>query len=135
MAPTGALFGSQHCSENSAEALENNARNTPSKETQFRQLQINFIHNKGIVTRFRRHHFQALPSSTTLPHSTWDHADNKALLQPKDIRELGHRGKHMISATEVIVDLKCSPLCNSQDRSHHLLVCLEFLLHYLETIQ
>jgi len=46
-----------------------------------------FILHPGIVTRLRSHHFQALPSFTTLPHSTWHQASNQALVgQLKDIR-------------------------------------------------
>jgi len=89
----------------------------------------------GIVTPLRRHHFQALPSSTTLPHTTRHQAHNQACRQAKDMRLMGHRGKDTISLKEVMVDLKCSPLSNSQDRGRHLQAHLEYLQHRPETIQ
>ena len=48
---------------------------------------------------------------------------------------MGHRGKHLISPKEDMVDLKCSPLSNSQDMGRHLQAHLECLQHRLETIQ
>ena len=48
---------------------------------------------------------------------------------------MGHRGKHMISPKEDMVDLKCSPLCNSQDMGRHLQAHVESLQLRLETIQ
>jgi len=82
--------------------------------------QITFILHWGIVTSLRSHHLLALPSSTTMPHSTWHQAHNQALVQPKDIWVIGHCGKHMISPKEVMVDLKCSLLSNTQEMGHHL---------------
>jgi len=96
---------------------------------------IQFILHYGICTHRRSHHLQALPSSTTMPHSTWHQASNQALLQPKDIRVMGHCGKHMIAAKEVMVDFKCSPLSNSQDMGRHLQLQYKCLQHPLETIQ
>jgi len=52
--------------------------------------QINFFHHLGTVTRLRSHHFQALPSPTNRPHSTWHQARNQAQVQPKDIQVMGH---------------------------------------------
>jgi len=97
--------------------------------------QIKFILHRCIVTRLCSHHLQTLPSSTTMPHSTWHQAQNRALVQPKDIRVMGHRGKHMITPMEVMVDLKCSPLSNAHYMGPHLQVHLECLQHWLETIQ
>jgi len=97
--------------------------------------QIKFIHHQGIVTRPRSHHFQALPRSTTVHHSTWHQAHNQALVQSNDIRVMGHCGQHMISPKEVTVDFKCSPLSNSQDMGCHLQPHLEYLQHSLKTIQ
>jgi hypothetical protein len=48
---------------------------------------------------------------------------------------MDHHGKDTISTKEVIVDLQCSPLSNSQDRGHHLQAHLECLQHRLKTIQ
>jgi len=99
---------------------------------------INFIHHhnqQGIVNRLCSYHFQALPSSTSRLHSTWHQVHNQALVQPKDIRVIGHRGKHMISPKEDMVDLKCSPLSNSQDMCRHLQVHHKCLQRCLETIQ
>jgi len=60
--------------------------------------QINFIHHRGIVSHLRNHHFQALPSSPTLSHPIWHEVRNQALVvQPKDIRVMGHRGKDITS--------------------------------------
>jgi len=97
--------------------------------------QIKFILHWGIVTRPCSHHFQALPSSTTMPHSTWHQAHNQALVQPKNIRVMGHCVKYMISPKEVMVDLKCFPLSNSQAMSRYLQAYLECLLHRLKAIQ
>jgi len=97
--------------------------------------EIEFILHQGIVPRLRSPHLHTLPSSTTMPHSTWHQAHNQALVQPKNIRVVGHRGKHMISRKEVIVDLKCSPLRNSQDTGRNLQVHPECLQLRLETIQ
>jgi len=97
--------------------------------------QINFILLWGIVTLLCGHHFQPRRSSTTVPHATWHQAHNKALLQPKDIRVMGHCGVHMISPKEVLVELKCSSHSNSQDMSHQSQVNLECLLHRLEAIK
>jgi len=96
---------------------------------------INSIHHRGIVTSLPSHHFNALCSSTTLPHSTWHQACNQALVQPKDILDIGYSGKDTTSPKEVMVDLKCYPLSNSQDRSCHLQIHLKCLQHRLETIQ
>jgi len=96
---------------------------------------INFIHCRGIVTRLCSHHFQALPTSTTLPHSTWHQAHHQALGQSKNIEVMGHRGKHMISPKAGTVDLKCSPLSSSQNLRRHLQAHLNCLQHRLETIQ
>jgi len=97
---------------------------------------INFIHHHpGIVTRLCSLHFQVLPSSTTRHHSTWHQTHSQALVRPKNIRVMGHRGKHMISTKEDMVEHKCSPLSNSQNMGRHLQVHLEWLQHRLETIQ
>ena len=48
---------------------------------------------------------------------------------------MGHHGNLMISPTEVMVDLECSPLSNSLDMGRHLEAHLEVLQHRLETIQ
>jgi len=66
---------------------------------------MKFIHHQGIVTCLRSHHFQALCCSSTLPHSTWQEAHNQALVQPKNIRVMGHRGKDTTSPEELMVDL------------------------------
>jgi len=97
---------------------------------------INFLHHQVIVSCPRRHHFQALPSSTTLPHSTWHQVHNQALVvQPKDIRVMGHRGKETTSPKEDILDLKCFRLTNLQDRGRHLQAHLKCLQHWLGTFQ
>ena len=97
--------------------------------------QINFILPLGMVTCLCRQHFQALPSSTNMPHSTWHQVQNQAPVQSKDTRVMGHCGKHMISPKEVMVDLKCSPLNNSQDRGCQLQAHFALLQHCLKTIQ
>jgi len=99
---------------------------------------INYIHphhHQGIVTHLRSHHLQALPSSTTRLHSIWHQAHNQALVQPENIRVMGHRGKDMISPKEVMADLKCSPLNNLQDMGPHRQEHLECFQHRLETFQ
>jgi hypothetical protein len=48
---------------------------------------------------------------------------------------MGHCGKHMISPQEVKVDLKCSPISNSQDMGRHPQPHLECLQYRLKTIQ
>jgi len=96
---------------------------------------INFIHHWGTGTHLHCHHFQVLPSSTTLPHSAWHQAYNQAVGQPNDNRVMGHRGKHVPSPEVVMLDHKCSPLSNSQDKSHNLQAHLECLQHCLEIIQ
>jgi len=95
---------------------------------------IKFIVHRGLVTHPRSYHFQALSSSTTMPHSTWHQTHNQALVQPKDIRVMGHHSKHMISLKKVMVDLKCSSLSNSQNMGRHLQVHLEWLQHSFKTI-
>jgi hypothetical protein len=57
------------------------------------------------------------------------------MVQPKDIRVMGHCGKHMISPKEDMVDLKCSSLSDSQDMACHCQAHLKCLQHRLETIQ
>jgi len=96
---------------------------------------INFIHHSSIVTGLRKHDFQALTISTTLPHSTRDQAHNQTQLQPKDIGVMGHRGKDTIPSKEVMVDLKCSPLSNSQHRGCQLQADLGCLKHHLKMMQ
>jgi hypothetical protein len=91
-------------------------------------------HQQGIVTRLHRHHFQALPSSTTLPYSSWYQAQNQAQWQHKNIRSMGDRGKDTISPKEVVVDIKCSHLSNSHQRGRHLQEHLECLQNHPETI-
>jgi len=95
--------------------------------------QINFLHHQGIVNHLCSLHFQALPSSTTLPHLTWHQARNEALVQLNDIWAMGHLGQDTISSKKVMVDLKCSPLSNSPDRGHHLQGHLKSLQHRLES--
>jgi len=97
--------------------------------------QIYFIHHQGIVNRLHSHHFQALPSSATLPHSAWHQPHNQAVVQPKNIRVISHHGKDMTSPMEGMVKLKCSPLNNSQIRRHHLQGHLDCLQYRLETFQ
>jgi len=98
---------------------------------------INFIlHQQGIVTLLCSHHFQVLPSSTTLPDSTWNQALNHALVvQPKDIIVMRHRGKDTTCPKKDIVDPKSSPLSNSQGRGRHRQAHLKCLQHWLETFQ
>jgi len=98
---------------------------------------INFIHHhdQGIVTSLRSHHFPALPSSSTMFDSTWHQDQNHALVRHKDIWDMGHCGKHIISPKEDKVDLKCSPLSKSQDMGHYLQAQLECLQDRKETIQ
>jgi len=136
MAPSCELFGSQQHLEGNVGASNNNDGNRARKDTQFGNPRIKFILHRGIVTRLRSHHFQALPSFTTLPHSTWHQASNHALVvQPKDIRVMGHRGKDTTSPKVAMVDLKCSPLGNSPDRGRHFQAHLKFLQPQLATIQ
>ena len=96
---------------------------------------IIFIHHQGIVTRLPSHHFQLLPRSPSLPHSTWQQAHNQAPVQPKDIWVMGHHGKGMFSPKAVMVHLKCSPLSSSQNLLRHLQSHLECLQHRVITIQ
>jgi len=96
---------------------------------------INFIYYWGMVTCVPSNHFQACPRSITLPDSTWHQAYNTAPVKPKDFQVIGHYGKHMISPMVVMVDLKCSPLSNSQDMGHHLQMHLKCSQHCLEIIQ
>jgi len=96
---------------------------------------INFLHHRGIVTHLPSLHFQALPSSTTMPHSTWHQAHNQALVQPKDMQVMGHCGKHTTSPKQVLVDHKCSTLSDSPDRGRHFQAYFECLQHCLETFQ
>jgi len=97
---------------------------------------IKFIPHRGIVTHLRSYHFQALPSFTTLPHSTWHQARNQTLVvQPQDIRVMGHLGKDTTSPNVAMVDLKGSPFSKSPDRDSHLLAHLKSFQHRLETIQ
>jgi len=97
--------------------------------------QIKCIVHRDIATRVRSHHFQALPSFNTMPHSTWHQAHNQAQEQHKDIQIMGHHGKHIISPKEVMVDLKCSLLSNSQDMGRHLQAHLECLQQCHDWIQ
>jgi len=135
MAPSGGLFGSQQCPDTNVGAANNNAGNTPSKDSQFGQQSNNFIHHQGVVTRLHSFHRQTLPSSTTLPHSTWQQAHTKALLQPRNIRVIDHLGNNTTSPKEVMVDLKWFPLSNSHGRGHHHQAHLECLQQHLETFQ
>jgi hypothetical protein len=48
---------------------------------------------------------------------------------------MGNGGKHMISSKEVMVDLKCSSLSNSQDVGHPLQAYLKCLHHHVTIIQ
>ena len=48
---------------------------------------------------------------------------------------MSHRGKDSISPKVDMVDLKCSPLRNSQDMDRHLQAHLECLQLHLNTIQ
>ena len=48
---------------------------------------------------------------------------------------MGHHGKHMISREDIMVDLRCSPLNNSQHMGRYLQAHLEGLQHHLSTIQ
>jgi hypothetical protein len=99
--------------EDNEETLDNNAGNQASKDTHNLDTPpINSLHHLGIVTHFRRHHFWALSSSTTLPHSTSHQAPNQAQLQPKHIQVMGRGGKNTISPKEIMVDLKCFPIGN-----------------------
>jgi len=75
---------------------------------------INFIKPRGQVTDIRSHHFHALPTYTTLPHSIYHVAHNQALVQPKYIWVIGHRCKHMISPNEIMVDLTSSALTSAK---------------------
>ena len=135
MAATGGLFGSQQCPEDDVGSSDDNGGYTSGKDTQFGPHANQFHPAPGYSYQLYGHHFQALPSSTTRLHSTWHQAHNQALVQPKDNLIMGHRGKHMISPKEDMVDLKCSPISNWQDMGGHLQPQLECLQHCLETIQ
>jgi len=97
------------------------------------QIKVNL--HQGIVTGLRSHHFQALPSFSTIPHSPWHQAHNQVLVQHNDIWVMGHCGKHMISPKELMVDLKYSPLSNSQGMGRHLQAHLRCIQHALKIIQ
>jgi len=107
----------------------------PAKTLNLGNPQIYSILQWGIVTSFCSHHFEVLPGSITMPHSTWHQVHNQALVQPNDIWVIGHRGKHMISPNEVMVDLKCFPLSNSQDMGHPSHGHLECHQQHLKTNQ
>jgi len=96
--------------------------------------QISLIPHQGTVTLLCIHNFQALPSSTTLPQSTWLQAHNTAPVQPKDIWVVAWRGRDTISPKQVMVDIKCYSLSNSQDKGRHLLVYSKLLQQHLWTI-
>ena len=57
------------------------------------------------------------------------------MVQPKDITDMGHRGKDTTSHKVAMVDLKCSPLSNLSNRERHLQLDLECHQYLLETIQ
>jgi len=98
--------------------------------------QINFIHHHpAIVNHLGSHHLQVFPRSTTRPHSTSQHAHNHALVQPKDIEVMDHRGKPMISPKEDMLHLKYFPLSNSHEMGRHLQAHVKCLQHSLETMQ
>jgi len=96
-------------------------------------LQINFLQHQGIVTHLHRLHFQAPPSSNTIPLLLWNQAHNPALVQLKDMRVMCRRDKNTIAPKVAMVDVKCPPLRNSPSRGHHLHVHHECLQRFLET--
>jgi hypothetical protein len=99
-------------------------------------LQIIFLHHWGIVTHLCCHHFKELPSSTTLPNSTGDQAQNEALVcHPNDIGVMGHHGNDMTSPKKHMVDPKCSHRSNPQDRGRHLPAHLKCPQHRMEPFQ
>ena len=72
MAAPGGLFGSQQRpDDNELEHQIIMLEIHHAKTVNSGNLRINFFHYyQGIVTHLCSHHFQALPGSTTLPHST-----------------------------------------------------------------
>jgi len=96
--------------------------------------QINFINHQGMIPHLHSHHFQVLPSSTTLPHWTGHQAQNQAPVWPKDIRVMCYHRKHMSSPNTVTDDPKCSPLSISHGMSCHHQVNLMCFPHRLETM-
>ena len=135
IAPTGGLLGSHQCPDDNVGAPDNNAGNTPSKDTQLGQP-TNQIHPPlGYSYLPWLPPFPRAPQFYHPALLTWHQAISQALVLPKDIQFMGHHGKHMISPTEVMVDLKRSPLSNPQDMGHHLQAHLGCIQHRLETLQ
>jgi len=106
-----------------------------SKTCDWGNSQLSFSHHLGIVTLLCSHNFLVLSNFTTLLYSTWLQAHHESRVQPKNIQVIGHCDIHMITPKEVMVDLKYSPLSNSQDKGHHLQVHLECLQNRSETLQ
>jgi hypothetical protein len=68
MAAPGGLYGSQQGKNDKQEASDCTKGNAWSKDIRFGQPTNQFILHQCIVTSLCSHHFQALLSSTTIPH-------------------------------------------------------------------
>jgi len=136
MAPTGWLFGSQQGPDDNVGASHNNAGNTPSKDTQFRQP-TNQIHPPP--------GYSDLPSQLPFPGAPqfYHHApfNLKPSSEPSTGATKGYRSyasswrSIWFPPRRVWWTSNVPPLSNSQDMGPHVQVYLKCLEHRLETIQ
>jgi hypothetical protein len=100
---------------------------------------INFTyhnHPQGIVTPLRSPNFRVLPSFPTRHQLNFTPSSQSIAGATKEYPGYGgHRGKHMTSPKEDMVDLKWSSLSHSEDMGHHHHAHLNCLQHTMETIQ
>jgi len=136
MAPPGSLFGSQPPPEDDVGASDNNAGNTPSKDTQFGQPPNQFHPPPGYSYPPSQPPFPGAPqfnhpapfnmtpsSQQSSGGATQGYQSYWPSWQGYDFPQGDFGGPQMF------------PLGNSPDRSRHLQVHLECLQHQLETIQ
>jgi hypothetical protein len=136
MAAPGALFGSQQRPEDNVGASDNNAGNTPNKDTQFRQLPNKIQPPQRNSYPPSQPPFPGAPQfSHPAPFNMTPSSQQNSGGAIQGYQSYGPSWQGYDFATVAVVQLKCSPLSNSPDRGRHLQAHIECLQHRLQTMQ
>jgi len=96
---------------------------------------ISVIRHMGIITCLESSHFEVLHRYISTVHSTRHPVRNQPPVHAKNMKVMGHGGKDITFTEVVMVGMKCSPLCRSQNKSRHLLVLWECLQDHWKSMQ
>ena len=135
MATPGGLLGLNSYTGADMQYLDNSTWNPLTKIVQLRDTPVNFFCHQCMVPFYHSNVLQALPCSTTMPHSTWHLVPTQLPVQGEDFQGIGCCG-NVNSPKVAIMNHKCTILFIWQGTGsiiqahfvHHKLYCLSIQL-------